>query len=605
MKKLLLLTFFVLTAYQISFSQCEGCVINTDCIADPPGPALCPEVLPAATQGEFYDADITFYLPNQFFEASAGVTITVSQLVISSVSGLPLGVSWQSNSANNTYQITADANTHRGCVKICGIPTFAGNFVISVNVVVTVTAPISTTANQSFTLPLIVNPGAGGNAGFVFNPTSGCDSVTSSFQGIITDDFRPVSYEWLINDSISLSGQDINYSFNNADTHQVVLTTTLFNYVMTSLTVTATTNEWCGDIEEAFLFGVCFGSPDLYFRLTNDGVTVQSPTVDNQLTANFNNLNFVITAPAISLSFWDEDLGPPLGSPDDFLGTAVVTINGTGSYNFSTPHTVGSFTIGTQVFVVQNDTDIVVVNSSPVAPLISWTGMPETEFCSGDPIVFSSDTTYFMQWYRDGNAIINANASSFSISNNHSVQLEIANESGCSSFSELVDISLNPLPPTPAVFYNAASNTLFTNIVPGFDLQWYFNGEPIEAANGTTHNPLQDGEYVLSASNEFGCTNFSIAYAHSTVGMTVIEDGDFAIYPNPASEGIFVQSKNAMSKPVVVSIIDMNGKIILQQQINNTNESTYLNIQDLSKGLYMVQIMNNQQMLYKTRFIKQ
>ncbi|MFN4123200.1 MAG: T9SS type A sorting domain-containing protein [Flavobacteriales bacterium] len=603
MKKLIF-CFFLLVSFQLVNAQCEGCIINTNCSANPPGPTLCPEVLPQGTQGEFYDADITFYLPNQFFEPSAGVTVTVSQLIISSVSGLPLGVTWQSSSPNNTYQITSNENTHRGCVKICGIPTFAGNFVISVNVAVSVSAPISTISNQTFTLPLTINPGAGGNSGFTFNPASGCDSVSTSFQGIITDDFRPVSYTWQINGTESLSGQNVEYMFNQPDSHQVVLTTTLFNYVLTSLTVTATTNQWCGDIEEPNIFG-CIGAPDLFFRLTNDGVTVQSPTINNQLTANFTNLSYVITTPAISISFWDEDLGPPLGSPDDFLGTAVITINGTGSYNFSTPHTVGSFTIGTQVFVTQSDTDYVVVHASPEPPLKNWTGMPATEFCAGEPIVFQADTAFFMQWYRDGIPVINANSTTFIVNNNNEISLEIGDENGCSSFSDPVNISFNPVPPVPSVFYNSGSNTLFTNIVPGFDLQWYFEENPIAGATGTTHNPQQDGSYSLLVSNEFGCTNISQPYVHSTVGVNNISKAQFSLYPNPAKDQIFIQSNQTLHRILHVFIIDVQGRILFNEKIVlNEQGNLSVDLHDFIPGLYHIQLLDEQKMIFNHRFVK-
>lgn len=584
-----------------SFSQCVGCQINADCIIDPPGPTLCPSALPNATQGEYYDADITFYLPNSFFEPSAGLTITVSQLIISSVSGLPLGISWLSNSVDNTYQITADSETHRGCVKICGIPTFAGSFIFSVNVAVSVTSPINTVSNQSFSLPLIVEPGSGGNAGFIFNPAAGCDSVDVSFEGIITDDFRPVTYEWFINNLDVVNGQNITQQFNTPDTHQIALKTTLYNYVVNALTVTATSNVWCGDIEEPSLFGNCLGAPDIYFQLTNDGVTIQSPTIDDQLTANFNNLNYVLTSGSFSLSFWDEDVI----SQNDFMGTAVVTFNGTGVYNFSTPHASGNVTIGTQVYITQNDTDYVIVHPSPEIPLFSWDGMPNTIFCEGEQIILQADSNYFMQWYRDGEMVINANNSSFIVQNSSELRLEIANEQGCNAFSEIINIEINPNPPAPSVFYNAGTNSLFTNIIPGFDLQWLLNGIEITGATANNYTPTQDGAYTLVASNEFGCNSTSQVYDLSTVSIAKLNGGSLSFYPNPAQNEIFVVLPEQVTNELRIEIYDLSGKRVLVPTINRTNATLFqIGLDGLQAGVYMLKI-NTSQDVFTGRIVKQ
>lgn len=93
---------------QIS-AQCTSCLINPTCTANPLAPALCPEVLPNTSQGIAYDTDVTFFIPQQF--DNGGITVTLSQITITSISGLPSGLTWTACDADNIYDITSDPLT--------------------------------------------------------------------------------------------------------------------------------------------------------------------------------------------------------------------------------------------------------------------------------------------------------------------------------------------------------------------------------------------------------------------------------------------------------------------------------------------------------------
>ena len=270
MRKLyLLLTFFSFTFS--AYSQCEGCQINPACTASPAAPALCPEVLPDAIQGEYYEIDLTFFMPNQFDDPGAGVTVTLSQISITSVSGLPAGINWTASETDNTYDITSDPASQRGCVRMCGIPNAIGSYTISVNVIASVTAPISTDVPQSFTLPLLVVPGGGGNSGFAFGPSSGCDSIAVGFEALITSQTQPVTYSWDFgNGSTSNLALPDTQLYLLPDTYFVSLQTDLLEFVLTDVSFNATGSNWCGDIEEPSIpfIGTCTGNPDIYFIYT-------------------------------------------------------------------------------------------------------------------------------------------------------------------------------------------------------------------------------------------------------------------------------------------------------------------------------------------------
>ena len=51
------------------FSQtCTSCIIDTGCDSVPAQPKLCPAFLPTDTAQQYYETDVTFYMPQNFDE---------------------------------------------------------------------------------------------------------------------------------------------------------------------------------------------------------------------------------------------------------------------------------------------------------------------------------------------------------------------------------------------------------------------------------------------------------------------------------------------------------------------------------------------------------
>ncbi|MDP9956303.1 hypothetical protein J2X97_001940 [Epilithonimonas hungarica] len=67
-----------------------------------------------------------------------------------------------------------------------------------------------------------------------------------------------------------------------------------------------------------------------------------------------------------------------------------------------------------------------------------------------------------------------------------------------------------------------------------------------------------------------------------------------SIYPNPASDKITISLNNQPLKESFVSIIDMTGKVVYSQNINNANKLT-IDVRGFSKGNYIVTIQNQKQ----------
>ena len=65
---------------------------------------------------------------------------------------------------------------------------------------------------------------------------------------------------------------------------------------------------------------------------------------------------------------------------------------------------------------------------------------------------------------------------------------------------------------------------------------------------------------------------------------------DITVYPNPASELIVIQIGSLVSQNFTVDLVDINGKVILTNKINQGQTLSYLDVQTVHSGVYFVRI---------------
>jgi hypothetical protein len=88
----------------------------------------------------------------------------------------------------------------------------------------------------------------------------------------------------------------------------------------------------------------------------------------------------------------------------------------------------------------------------------------------------------------------------------------------------------------------------------------------------------------------------------SGVGLMEMEDNSINIYPNPSDNELFVDLTKSSLNLKLIEIIDLNGKILLSQQIS-TDTFVKLNTSNLVQGMYQIRFTSDNQPFSK-RFIK-
>ena len=587
----LILFFAFLFGSVFSKAQCPGCIVNPACTATPAAPALCPETLPDAIQGEPYEIDVTFFMPQQFTDPGSGFDVTLASITIATIGGLPPGLSATTNEADNVYDITSDPLTQRGCVKICGTPTAIGFYTISVNIIASVSAPISTEAPQSFTLPLAVIPGGSGNAGFSLTPNSGCDSLNVQFQALITSPSQPVTYQWDFgNGQTSTEFTPDTQFYAVPDTYYVSLQTELLNYVVTGVTYTSTGDNWCGDVEEPSLpFVGCTGTPDIYYELSNGGATFSGPTQDNNNNYSQSDAAITLTETALSISFWDEDVV----SQNDALGTAVVQFDAPGIYPFNTGAGFGSVTIGTTVGISFVHNDTIVVHPSPEAPSILTNN---GSVCEGDSIFLSLPEAAFYQWFQNGEELLSANNDTLVVYESGVWSAEIRSAAGCLAVSDTVQTNVINYPEQPVVFVNPVNNSFFFNPGSGFDWIWLFEGDTLAGTqNLASFFPQEIGNYSVVVSADPACPLYSETEYFTNLGLDASRDLTFKIYPQPFQNGMLsIESNWINSGNVQVQLLDITGRLTYQSVQQASSGKLSFQLENQAPGIYIIKLQQDQ-----------
>jgi hypothetical protein len=96
------------------------------------------------------------------------------------------------------------------------------------------------------------------------------------------------------------------------------------------------------------------------------------------------------------------------------------------------------------------------------------------------------------------------------------------------------------------------------------------------------------GSINSSLATELYIDDITLEYTPNPVGIESYSDFQFAVFPNPSSNYLTIVPSD-LNLPYSVSLIDMNGKIILRE--DNIMHKKSLPVSGFSKGLYIVKVI--------------
>ncbi|HOY16785.1 MAG TPA: T9SS type A sorting domain-containing protein [Haliscomenobacter sp.] len=248
-----------------------------------------------------------------------------------------------------------------------------------------------------------------------------------------------------------------------------------------------------------------------------------------------------------------------------------------------------------------------IADSLPPQPIIKLLNAPSGIVCMADTLIYEAPPGYA---YYDWNSTL-TNSHRYKITaptfgNQASMWVRMGNQSFCmSAASERITVRTLPRPPKPII--QRSSNVLASgNTDPNGYYDWFLNGSAIPGENKRLLVAKKEGFYSVRLRSGDCISPTSDLY--SFTGLTTSSNAVGAVaspqlFPNPATEQIYVQDIAPDDPNLQVRIIDIQGRLQPSAPVQRAQGLLSLYIGHLSTGTYVLQGMSNRQS-WTLRFIK-
>lgn len=136
----------------------------------------------------------------------------------------------------------------------------------------------------------------------------------------------------------------------------------------------------------------------------------------------------------------------------------------------------------------------------------------------------------------------------------------------------------------------------------GVTYQWLDcndNNAPIAGATGQTYTATLNGDYACEITKNT-CVSITACYTVSNVSVNNI-NSSISIYPNPSNGLITIEIEN-LNEFNQFKVIDLSGKVVFESNINSNK--TNVDLVGLSKGVYLIQLVNEKEVQTKQLIIE-
>ena len=142
-------------------------------------------------------------------------------------------------------------------------------------------------------------------------------------------------------------------------------------------------------------------------------------------------------------------------------------------------------------------------------------------------------------------------------------------------------------------------------LVSNYELgnQWVLDGESIDGAIESTYRPIESGEYTV-IHTEASCYNESDPIEYIVTGIHNDQLAEnIELFPNPASDCIHIRTESITNiDNIILNIYDINGSLLKSENLSNGKSE--VDVQNLPKGLYIVQV-NSGSKVWVCKFMKE
>ena len=99
---------------------------------------------------------------------------------------------------------------------------------------------------------------------------------------------------------------------------------------------------------------------------------------------------------------------------------------------------------------------------------------------------------------------------------------------------------------------------------------------------------LSPGMYTVTVTDSIGCTLIDSVRVADLTGIKEMDNTALKLYPNPASEHLYISLDGRTQNVMSVTIADISGRIVLTDNVAANN----MNISSLTDGVYVIRVIN-------------
>ena len=269
---------------------------------------------------------------------------------------------------------------------------------------------------------------------------------------------------------------------------------------------------------------------------------------------------------------------------------SAISLNGF-DCSYGMPHTIDSYNFHNKLVQC-------------VLPISNFSS--STSLCPGsctDFLNLSANASAY-QWIFPGatpgsSSAINPSNICYQSPGNYDVQLISSNSIGSDTLLLTNYITVYQFPPPQNI--TQANDTLFA-LAGSSTYQWYFNGTIINGATNYFYVVTQSGNYNVVATDTNECeVEAVINNVIASINQRAVGNLQLAIFPDPVSETLYVNSYRLSGTAVEISIYNTLGEQI--KVAVNKNKLT-VDCTNLLPGLYFIEIKSGNETC-RSRFMKQ
>ncbi|MEO8711119.1 MAG: T9SS type A sorting domain-containing protein [Parafilimonas sp.] len=239
-------------------------------------------------------------------------------------------------------------------------------------------------------------------------------------------------------------------------------------------------------------------------------------------------------------------------------------------------------------------------------------------FCKGESVLLKSSVTSaitFYQWKKDGTNIANAKSSTYTATVTASYTLMVTNSCGNSATSNAINVKANPLPqaiitPSDTVLICKHDSVMMQATTGASQTyQWQKNGSNIAGATASSYTAKTAGKYRVNVtktttgcSKQSAVTRVIIQCPSLAKTNSIVDDNAAKIFPNPSAGSFHISIPSYNDGKYFLTIFDVNGKQVVNSNIISKDYSFG---NELTPGIYLVQVRNDNKVILREKIIKE